>query len=100
MGRNKLITSTLALSIKTVLFNTAHTCELKRKTTDKPNKVNVPWFDSECRNYKNEIHKLGKSLKVDPLNEAIRQVLNKHKKTLKHWLQGKTAVIRKTSSIK
>ena len=42
LGQNKLTTSTLVLSIKTVLLNPERICKLKRKTTDQPNKANAP----------------------------------------------------------
>ena len=80
----------LVLKIKSILLSNAENCKLKKIT--KPNNEShkmAPWFDSECKNGKDYISKLGKILKKNPGNLEARLELNQQKKHLKRLIATK-----------
>ena len=74
----------IAAEIKNILLTNAQNCHIKMKKNPKPNsKQSAPWFDKECIDIKDNLRKLGSSLKKEPCNNILRSSLSQQKKLLK-----------------
>ena len=76
----------LPQDIQDLLTGAADSCDIKktkvRKCTPDP-----PWFDLECKSLKNNIRQLGKTLRKEPYNTAIRESLYIDKNTLRNKIK-------------
>ena len=75
-------TLNLGIEIKKILINNAKSCKVKTKKYKKGD-CSAPWFDSECKNKKDNMRKLGKDLKNEPSNQNIRSSLSELKRSFK-----------------
>ena len=73
-----------------LILKIADTAGIKQNNRRKKNvDNNPPWFDLECRDFKNEIRKQGKSVKREPYNADARTKLFIQKKNFKNFVKKK-----------
>ena len=87
--QNDITAAEIGVAVKDLLNNVAKKCDIKTNKRAKKNKTSPDWFDRECVKLKNEIGRLGNSLKKDPGNSEIRSLLFSHKKAFKKVVENK-----------
>ena len=99
---NALLNSTnleslaLATELKNILWDNAKTSNLRpKKVPQKGQRQSEPWFDSECKNMKDNLNALGKKLKKAPGNKTTREALFQEKRNFRKIILAKKDGIRK-----
>ncbi len=85
----------IAGEIRDILLKNCTDSNIKKKKNRTDGNNNEPWFDKECKNSKDNIRKLGKTLRKDPKDKGVRSELMSQKKTLKKMVRRKKLLFKK-----